>query len=415
MPKVKLTDPFCSKVKAPPRPRQEDYWDTLLPAFGLRVSYNGTKSWLVMTRVLENGAWKQTRVTLGRYPLITLAQARDRARQAQADAQAGRDPRGVLAGVKSQLEEESRNTFASIRTRYVEQHCKVKLKTKTAAEYQRVLESEVFQAWERRPIVSLTRKEVIALVDSINDAGKPIMANQTLSYLRAMMNWTASKGIIEFVPTDHVKPPAQEVKRDRYLTRDEIAFAWPIFESFGLFGQLYQLLLLTGQRLSEVAGMKRSELDLLSKEPLWTIPRERTKGDREHLVPLSPLAVRIIKSIPNLGEPVFTTNGRVSISGFSKCKTRADEEIAQAKAKQRRKGIFEKGWTQHDLRRTAATIMAELGVSRDVVELILNHASGTRGGVAGVYNRSELLAERRRALNLLADHVDALARKNDPA
>jgi len=146
--------------------------------------------------------------------------------------------------------------------------------------------------------------------------------------------------------------------------------------------------------------MRWSELENLDGvNPMWRIPRQRAKNDHEQLVPLSPLAVSILKSIPrSKSEFVFTTMGKSAVSGFSKAKVNIEKALVAA-------GAAMPNWRIHDFRRTAATLMAECGAPRDVVEKILNHNSGTRGGVAGVYNRSELLAERRVALELWTTYL----------
>jgi integrase len=160
---------------------------------------------------------------------------------------------------------------------------------------------------------------------------------------------------------------------------------------------MLKLLLLTGARLNEVARMERSELsdDLAT----WTIPSTRTKNHRTHVVPLSPLAQELLSGLEQLPECryVFTTNQKAPIGGFSKWKRRLDARMALSAP-----------WRLHDLRRTCATGMAELGVPPHMVELCLNHVSGARAGVAGVYNRSVQMPERRAALERWANHVDGL-------
>lgn len=411
MPKLKLTDAAVAKFKLPPAPEQVDHWDTLTPAFGIRVSYSGAKAWLVAVRILTDGQWKKTRISFGRYPDMSLADARTAAQEIKLRAKKGENPRLVTANDRADLEAKSRDTFASVRDKFIKQHCQKKLRPRPAKEYERVLRSADFKDWETRPITEITKRDVIALLDTVAERA-PVHANRTLLYLRKMMNWAASRDILEHPPTDRVAPPTKEVMRDRALSNDEVALLWRALENVGgVFGPLFKLLLLTGQRREEVAQMRWSELkDLKGLEPMWEIPRERVKMDRPQRVPLSAIAVKIINSLDKIGDEfVFTTTGTAPVSGFSRAKERVDREIAAIIKKEKLTGLFAKDWIIHDLRRTAATHMAEMGISRDVVELILNHRSGTRGGVAGIYNRSELLPERRRALKLWAEHLRSLA------
>ena len=179
------------------------------------------------------------------------------------------------------------------------------------------------------------------------------------------------------------------------LTDAEIAKFWAAAAAERVqFSAVLKLLLLTGCRLNEVAGMRRSELS--DDGATWTIPGTRTKNRRVHIVPLPPLARELIASVCGNGELVFTTDGKSPVRVGSKIKQRLD------------KAMKIPPWRLHDLRRTAVTGMAELGIRPDVIELVVNHVSGVRGGIAGVYNRSELLPERRVALERWAAHIENL-------
>lgn len=437
----KLTDFTVDKIK-PPAAGREDHWDALLPGFGLRVSCSGTKSWLAMVRIIRLGEWKQTRLTLGRYPALSLADAREKAREAIALAQARKDPRGLCKEEERKLDDATRHTYGVVRERYIA--FLRKRGKRSAGQIESVLKAKRLTAiWETRPVTDIPRREVIAMLKAIDGAGTPIAANRTLTYLRSMMNWAAKHDSAEFdyefstVPTDHVAAPAVEVKRDRYLTEEEIKLAWPAFDAAGLFSPIFKLLLLTGQRLREIGEMRRSELNLDSdtSPPVWIIPASRTKNGRAHIVPLSSLAVSLLRSIPNLGDVVFTTTGNTPVSGYSNAKEKVDAAIVAALdknpvleafiglrevvkireertkrrlTKEEKEALVNKVWVVHDLRRTFATHSAELGISLDVVELCLNHASGARSGVAGIYNRSKLLPERRAAMDRWASHVETL-------
>ena len=191
--------------------------------------------------------------------------------------------------------------------------------------------------------------------------------------------------------------PGSETARDRVLTDDELAAVWQAAtEQGGHFASVVKLLILTGQRRNEVAGMEWKELDLRAK--IWKLPRGRVKNDSGHEVPLSAPALAVIDSVPRVSgrQLLFTTTGSTPISGFSKVKQQIDEAS----------GVED--WTLHDLRRTAASGMARLGVSLPVIEKILNHSSGSFRGVVGVYQRHSFADEKRAALDLWGAHVARL-------
>jgi integrase len=191
------------------------------------------------------------------------------------------------------------------------------------------------------------------------------------------------------------------VSRDRVLSDDELRLVWKAAEGMGWpFGPMVQLLVLTGQRRSEVAGMEWQEVDL--EKATWVIPSHRTKNAEAHLVPLSPPAVAILASLPRVGDYVFTTTGRTPVSGFSRAKAALDgrAEIAP--------------WRLHDVRRTVASGMARLGVNLPVIEKVLNHTSGSFAGIVGVYQRHSFADEKRRALEVWGRFVEELV-SDEPA
>lgn len=393
MPMKKLTDVFVSSVKLPPTGKQVEYCDAFARGLRLRVSYRGARTWIAACRILADGAWKQCRVTLGHYPAVSLSVAREKAAEAQAMAAAGKDPRRMHIEARRALEVASRDTFSSVRDRFL-QDCKPKLRARTYREYDRILNSALFTDWADRPISEITRRDVL---DMLRPLGQRIRANRTLAVARVLFNWTAGQAIIEHPPTQHIDPPAKENRRDRALSDAEIKTLWPAFDSF------FKVLLLTGQRRGEVAAMQWDELDL--DGGVWILPKDRTKNHKPHVVPLAPAVVRLLSEMPRHehGPYVFTTtDGRVPISGFTKFKKAVDDAMKAA-------GHEIAPWTIHDLRRTAATGMGALGVAPHVIELVLNHVSGSRAGVAGIYQRAEMLPERRHALEQWAVHVERLA------
>jgi integrase len=206
-------------------------------------------------------------------------------------------------------------------------------------------------------------------------------------------------GLTEANPVAGALRVAAETSRERVLTPDELASIWSACREDD-FGRIVRLLVLTAQRREEVGSMTWSELDL--EQGLWTIPRERTKNGRSHEVPLSAAAVDILRKLPHRqGREYVFGEGAGGFSGWSKCKARLDARIAAT-------GESLHPWRLHDLRRTAATRMAEMGTLPHVVEALLNHVSGHKAGVAGVYNRATYREEKRQALAAWSNHLHEL-------
>ena len=261
---------------------------------------------------------------------------------------------------------------------------------------------DVIPVWKGRKVQDITKRDVIALLDGVNDRA-PIMANRVLAAIRKLFNWCLARDVISVSPCTLVHPPAPERSRERILSDDEIRKLWATTDAEGWpFGTLAKLLLLTGQRLREVSGMRWEEIDLDAK--LWTLPGERMKNGIKHEVPLSDLAVRILKEQPRIKTTkgfVFTTSGSAAVSGFSRAK---DRLCAAVKGK----GETTDPWTFHDLRRTMASGMVRLGIQLPVIEKILNHTSGTFRGVVGIYQRHSFADEKRAALDAWASFVVGL-------
>jgi integrase len=416
MPTLKLTQAAVNNLKPPLRGRIE-VWDSQLPGFGLRISDSGRKTWQAFYRV--DG--KVIREKLGTLAQIqNVADAREMARQSMTKARSGSNPvedrrkREDEERRQAEAEEARRkNTLAAVIDRYLAERPVDKGRRPLCAEYlaetARTLDKNVKQSLHgKRPLDDITGDDIKRLVRGIaKDA--PSQANHTLAYLKAMLGWALDEGLIEKNPASGVKMPAQKVERERALGDDEIRPFWLACNDIKWpFGPLAQLLLLTAQRRDELAHATWGEFDL--DKQTWTLPSERTKNNRGHFVHLSPLAVEILEKLPRLASKkgwVFTTGlsgADTSVSGFG----RGRERIAAAMAEIAGGEIAP--FTLHDLRRSAATGMAALGIAPHVVDKILNHSSGKISGVARIYNRYEFLAERRAALEAWARHVESLIR-----
>jgi integrase len=257
----------------------------------------------------------------------------------------------------------------------------------------------VLKRWSGRPLASITQTDVQALVEAIADGGAPISANRTLATVKTLFKYYVKRQSLLVSPAALVDAPAPEHSRDRTLSDAEIKTIWKAADADAYpFGRLVQLLLLTGARRDELREAPWAEFDL--DGGMWTLPGERVKNGNEHSVPLSSGAKQILRSMPRIKGRglLFTTTGHTPYSGLSKAKDRLDTAS----------GVV--GWTLHDLRRTAATGMAEkCGVQPHIIEAALNHVSGeSKRGVAGIYNRARYADDIRKALQGWADYVDAL-------
>lgn len=410
MAKRHLTAAFVKNAKPAPGAVQTDYFDTALPGFGLRVG-KARKTWFCMARVLKAGAWKLARVTLGTTAELSLADARQAARDAIERAQQGKDPTGARSERRADLEARSRDTFATVRARFLTQYVGRQQRRpapRTLEEMRRALSSDVLASWEERPLADITERDILEALDTLTARGAATMANRTLAYLKLLFGWSRSRRIIATDPSADVAKPGAEVSRARVLSLDELRAIWLATDPADLFGGIVRALLLTGQRKTEVSDMRWSEID----GETWTLPPERTKNHRRHAVPLSAPVLAILEarraeqSALGIKTPfVFATSGKAPSDGtrstpqpfaqWSRCKARLDARAALAEP-----------WRLHDLRRSMVTHCADrLRIAPHVIEATVNHVSGSKAGVAGVYNRAEYLDERRAALGAWADFV----------
>jgi integrase len=394
----KLTDLFVEKLKPPAEGRVEIF-DTTFPGLALRVTSTGHKSW----STYYWAAGRHRRYTIGAYPVFKPADARKAASEALHRVEAGGDPSEEKRARRTAPAPEDL-TFAAVARRYLKQQVEKNTAASTYRETMRIIEQDVIPVWGKRPIGSIARRDVSALVDAKAESGAEVQANRVLARLKTLFGWAVGKDLIEVNPCDGLKPPTKERARDRVLTDEEICVFWKGCDELGWpFGPLFKLLLLTAQRRDEVASIERSEIDF--ERRVWSLPREKVKNDQGHDVALSAQAIGLLTTLPRIGVKeglIFTTNGRTAVSGFSRAKERLDALMANAA------GHEIEPWILHDLRRTATTGMAWIRCPPHVVDKILNHASGTIRGVAAVYNRHAYLDERRAALEVWGRAVEAI-------
>jgi integrase len=381
MPRQKLTDAFLRNVKAPGE-AQVEYWDTLTPGFGVRVSYGGRKAFVVLTRI--NG--KLHRFTLGAYPKKGLSEARDDAERIIKDAAKGISPKDRETEEKRKAQANKRNSFRAVSEEFMADHAKT---LRTRDELQRIINADLLPAWGDKPMASITRGDAKALIRE-KARTAPIAANRLLSLISKIFAWALDEEIIQASPAVRLRRPAQEKERERSLTDDEIRKLWPTFTAAGYpFGHGLKFLLVTGQRRGEVAGMKWSEID----GDGWNIPGTRSKSKQGHRVPLSTLALEILEETPRLGELVFVSpRGPHPLDGWENAKRRVDTFL--------REPI--EPWRIHDLRRTMATQIRSIGIDRLVVSKLLNHAES---GITKTYDRYAADPEKSAAMERWSDRL----------
>ncbi len=385
--------------------------DGLVNGLYLVVQPSGGKSWAVRYRSADGRPRKYT--IPGTYPAIDLRSARELAQQVLVAVARGGDPaaekKAARRGAKVPAD---RDLVEKVVEQFIERYAKAN--TKSWPETKRILDREVVAPWKGKHLADLRRADVHELLDGVVDRGSPVMANRVLAAVRKMCAWAVERGIVETSPCDKVKAPTAEKSRDRVLGDDELKLFWTACDALGWpFGPLFKLLALTGQRRDEVGKMQWSELDL--DKALWTLPRERAKNDTQHVIPLSGPALAILRALPRVGPFVFSTNGVTAVSGFAKAKERLDTLIQAAWVKEAQEAGRDPesvkpipDFVLHDLRRTAATGMARLGIALPVIEKVLNHVSGSFAGIVGVYQRHGFRDEMRHALDAWGGFVERL-------
>jgi integrase len=427
---------------APPGSGRVTYWDKHLPGFGLRVaaprpgSADGRKTWIAMGRV-DGKAVMETIGTLAQIPKVE--RAREKAREAIGKMRAGAKPlderrddrrrrEAEAAAAAAAAIEAAEGRFETVAERFLAEGWKRSKRRQRwspnyRAEVERILRHDVLPRWRDKPIKSISKADVDALLDAKaagrerprkgRENGAEVQANRTLTRLRTLFGWAKVEGYIVTDPSAGVAIRGEETERERYLDDDEIGWFWRGTERAGWpFGSIFKIMLLTAQREGEVAGMRWSEIDFDKRT--WIIPPERTKSERAHVVHLSELACEVLREAPRMGgDLVLPSRVGTVISSFTKPKDRLDAAmVAQKRAETGNPEATIEAWVLHDLRRSAATAMAEkLKVREEVADKILNHANRRRAGsLAKVYNRADYLDERRAALEALGRYVEGLVR-----
>ncbi|MES0028033.1 tyrosine-type recombinase/integrase [Mesorhizobium sp. M0040] len=420
MPQIELTDKLCQSAKATSG-RKVDYFDTLVKGLVLRASAGGTKSWYLVYGPPAKRQW----LKLGSYPDVSLGGdrgARQRAGDARAKVGDGGDP---VADKKAQA---ASQTVADLVDNYIKRHASTKRSGDEIARRLRKnvsgrnadggkLEKSSVGCIGDVKLSELHRRDITKAIDALKDRGADVEANRLFEDVRAMIRWARGRGDLDQNLVEGMRKPTETVERDRVLSPDEIGSMWGALAHADMresTRRVIRLCLVTAQRVGEICGMTVGELDL--DRSVWTIPSVRSKNKREHAVPLSPIAAMIIRDqladVKALAErkgramPAFVFPGPgayAPVTGAAIAKAIKREEIMK-RGKATILGV--EPWTSHDLRRSAATHMEELGISPFVIGHVLNHVSATKASITSrVYARYDYMREKREALALWADRL----------
>jgi integrase len=376
------------------RPRAA-YFEVVDGTSGLRLAVfpSGARSWLVRYRRPDK---RPAKLTIGKYPATPLSAARIRAAEARAAVAAGTDPGESKKRARTSAQEAEASRRADTVELHIKQHLErqySKVVDSTWRQARLALEGDAVRAWRGRPVGEVTRRDVRELVEKIAETRGPIAGNRAFGHVRRFFSVLVERDIITASPCTGLKRPTKdEPTRERVLSPAEIRALWHALDTVG--GPVcaaIRLLLLCGQRRSEVALMKWSEID----GDTWLLAGTRTKNGKAHTIPLATQALAVIEQQPKISgcDFVFTSGGK--LANFSRVKIEIDKIMRP-----------EASWVIHDLRRSVASHMAALGVALPTIEKVLNHASGSFAGIVGVYQRHDFAAEKRDALARWGDFVE---------
>jgi integrase len=367
--------------------------DGLVPALYHIVQPSGARSWCVRFRV--NGASRK--LTLGPWPALPLAKARELARDAILAVKAGRDPIEERKAERRHKELARADTLRAVAEAYLKREEK---RLRTAKDRRRIFERLIFpRLGVDRPMSEIRRGDVVRLLDHVEDHQGPRMADYTAAILGRLFNWHAIRceTFANPIPRGMEKRRnSAEAARERTLTDDELRRVWAAAEAQGTFGALIQFLLLTGARRNEAARISRAELDAID----WLLPAARHKNKTDLLRPLSGAAMAVLAKLPKFADCdfIFTNNGRRPISAFDDFKRQLDERC----------GV--RDWRLHDLRRTARSLMSRAGIDSDIAERMLGH---TMPGVRRTYDRHEYYEEKKLGFEKLATQIGLILDPRD--
>lgn len=378
MPKQKLTDVSIRALSPPPK-GQVTYWDESLECFGVRVSQGGTKSFV--TYFSSSNKW----TTIGRYPVLSLKEARTEARKLIAE--------NTLGKVRP-----AHISFDEAKRLFLEASAQ-KNKPRTTADYRRLLNSH-FRFGKKR-LAQLGRHDFLRKIDRLKDT--PTEQNHAFVAARTLLRWAVRNEYLDGNPIEGLSPPAKLTPRDRVLSNEELATVYQAARAYPYpYGPIVSLLLLTGQRRGEIAALQWDWID--TDNQTITLPASLTKNKHEHTFPYGDKVAEIIEEVPEIGDYLFPARceqirGKPTtvFNGWGKTKPLFDATLENVAP-----------YRLHDLRRSFSSHLASLGTPIHVTEKLLNHVSGEVSGIRAVYNRYSYLPECKEAIAAFERHLDTL-------
>lgn len=382
---MKLT----ANAKLPKGKSDHIEWDHDLPGFGLRIRAGGSRSFIFQYKL----GTKQRRMSLGSATALTAARVRKTAEELYHRVKLGQDP----GSDKIEAQREASETFGPLAEQLLET-LRTRYRPGSFREINRHL-TKYARPLHQLQVAKIGLRDIAELLEAVTKKSGAVAANRLRASLSVFFSWAIQTGRIQTNPVINTQKN-DERSRDRVLSDPELRLIWNALEG-DHYGAIVKLLALTGQRAGEISGLRWSEVH----DSQIIFPAERVKNDRVHVLPLSEAAAEIIEQQQRRDgrDLVFGRDSRDGFNGRSYYKELLDQRIKEANG-----GKAIAGWRLHDLRRTCATKMVELGIRPDVVEAVLNHASGQRSGVAGIYNRHSYDREKRAALDLWADKLLAI-------
>lgn len=387
---MKLDAKTISKLSLGNR-RDAIYFDKSMPGFGFRIRQGAggkiSKQWIVQYR--RAGATR--RLLLGPANVLTPAMAREAARKILARIALGEDP------AQDRDEQRRKDTFRATVEEYIAIKATVR-RVETLRQVTRYLTKAYFKPLHSKPLDAITRRDVAAQIVALQRRHGSTTATLARTALSAFFVWCMEMGLAESNPVMGSPKPPKAPPRERVLSDSELAAIWRACQD-DHFGRIIRLLILTGCRRQEIGGMCWSEIDL--ERGIFTLPAARSKNNRALILPLPPPAVEIIATVPHLigRHHLFGERGYRGFASWARFKSIMDKAVPIPP------------WHIHDIRRSVATGMANLGVLPHVIEAALNHISGTKAGIVGVYNLASYQSEVKAALALWADRIHKVARR----
>ena len=388
--KLKMTDQALAKQK--PREDRYEVWDTLVSNLMVTVFPSGKKTWSVRYRSDS----KRVKMKLGDYPTLGLSDARRKAKDVLVSVADGENP---AYEKRRKVEDKSKTRQTLEINNLLDLYDQLHLSQLKTGYQAKTFLREFARDFGNTNITDFTKQDFVGLLNEIMAAGNGTKANRVFTHVKTFFGWAIGQGFLEYSPCLHVKKPFKEKSRERFLNDQEIKWFWQATgEELEPFGHMARLLLLTGQRLSEVCRMTEGEL--LGQDH-WHLSSQRTKNETQHDIFLSDMAQDIVWRDERVaGSYLFSTTGYSPVQSYDKPVKRFRSRMNDLA------GTDLPHWSFHDLRRTCETGMAMLGTAQPIIDRCTNHLTGR--GMSRIYNQYQYKREKTEAWQRWADHVKGL-------